>query len=476
MAAAEAIMETATMEEYDGETKTAFAAAINNAKTGHFTAPSEISTLITELGTLSQAMAARVKNIDDFSIAILEAADVYSTLEGKYLNAEIAQNAKDIIDKYADVNPSTLSDDELASVAPAMVKASEQMKNVKSVVDILTWRAYKAFQTASTLNAEGAEVSAMLEIATDDDDAIATCNEISKAALYQIIAGEGITEEMKTTAKYDGSKIVVDNEYVDTSAEDVAAEGIDFTCLIKNPRFYTYGTNAGDKLADNTIVGWNCTQLEGGSVHFNGDAATESKPVTDVMINAYGSGAEYNFYQVIENAPVGVYDVWFGTRTASNTYGEGIFEPYNAMNDETGIWDKYIYAQVDEEEPIMVPFAIGGWGTHPTVIKNVTVGEGQKLTIGIVEHYTSGKATKGGEPKNFWDTNTFADDARLYFVAPLEGYDYAGAATGITENTAAAGTRIVAIYNLAGTSQKSLQQGINIVVYADGTVQKVIVK
>ena len=94
------------------------------------------------------------------------------------------------------------------------------------------------------------------------------------------------------------------------------------------------------------------------------------------------------------------------------------------MNDETGIWDKYIYAQVEDEEPIMVPFAIGGWGTHPTVIKNVTVGEGQKLTIGIVEHYTSGKATKGGEPKDFWDTNTFADDARLYFVAPLEGYDY----------------------------------------------------
>ena len=425
---AKSVYETAEGEEYDGATKTAFAAAIYSAENDHFTSPSEVEALIAKLNELGEAMKKRVDNIDNFSIALIEASDAYDQLEGKYADAEIAATAKEMIDKYESTNPSDLSDEELNEVTPKLVTAAAQMANVKSIVDILSWRAYKAYQTANTLLVEDGIKYEALNLTEDNDAVINACNEVSKQALYKLITENGLADSMKTTAMYDGSYVVEEGQYVTKSAEEVAAQGIDFTCLIKNPHFYTYSTNSGANLADNTIVGWNCTQYEGGGLHFSGDAATEAMPVRDVMINAYGGGGEYNFYQVIENAPVGVYDVWFGSRTASNTYtgenGESVFEPYNAMNDETGIWDKYIYAQVDDEEPIMVPFAIGGWGTHPTVIKNVTVGEGQKLTIGIVEHYTSGKATKGGEPKDFWDTNTFADDARLYFVAPLEGYDY----------------------------------------------------
>jgi hypothetical protein len=185
-------------------------------------------------------------------------------------------------------------------------------------------------------------------------------------------------------------------------------------------------------LQDNTVVGWNCQQYEGGSAHLSGTAATESNPVVNSIVNAYGGGAEYNFYQVIENAPVGVYDVYIASRTATkNTQpdpegNEGVF---NAQNDSTGIWDKYIYAQVDDEDPIMIPFSAGpSWSGHPTVIPNVAVGEGQKLTIGVVEHYVSGKASDHNyTATNSWDTNTFAADARLYFVAPLEGFDYSAA-------------------------------------------------
>ena len=426
--AAEAVYETAAAEEYDGTTKTNFTAAINSAKNDHFTSPSDIQALISQLETLSTAMKARVDNIDNFGIALIEASQAYDELDGKYAQAEIAAQAKELIDRYESTNPSALSDDELAEVTPILTNAAAQMQNVKSIVDILSWRGYKAFQTASTLQVADGVIYDALNLTADDDKVIAACNEASKKALYQILASGEIADSLKTTAYYDGSMVVEDGQYVTKAAEEVATQGIDFTSLIKNPHFYTYGTDAGANLADNTIEGWNCTQLQGGGLHFSGDAATEAKPVSDVMINAYGGGAEYKFYQVIENAPVGVYDVWISTRTASNSYtneaGETVFEPYNAVNDSTGIWDKYIFAQIDDEAPIMVPFAIGGWGTHPTVIKNVSVGEGQKLTIGIVEHYTSGKATKGGEAKTFWDTNTFADDARLYFVAPLAGFDY----------------------------------------------------
>ena len=477
--AAEAIMETAEAEDYDGETKTAFAAAINNGKTGHFTSPSAINALIDELKTLGEAMAARVKNYDDFWEAVINASAAYDELEDKYKNAEIAVNAKLLIDQYGEVDPSTLSDAELAEAAPKLVTAAAQIANVKDVVDILTWRAYKASQTAYTLGVDEATISSVQGLVTDDDEVIAACNEASKLSLYNLIATNGITDEMKSAVKYDaGQKTVVDDVYTDMTGEEIAAEGIDFTCLIKNPHLYSYSTDFGAALKDNTVVGWNCTQYEGGSVHLNGTSATAEKPVSTGVINAYGGGAEYNFYQVIENAPVGVYDVYIASRTAlkNNADNEGVRGVFNAKNDETGIWDKYIYAQVDDEDPIMVPFAIGGWGTHPTVIKNVSVGEGQKLTIGIVEHYTSGKATKGGEARDNWDTNTFADDARLYFVAPLDGYNYSNVADAITETAAAGKAEVKAIYNAAGASINKLQKGVNIVVYANGNVEKVVVK
>ena len=98
--AAEAIFEIAEDEMYDGTTKTAFAEAINSAKTGHFTSPSEINALIAQLESLGEKMQARVTNIDAFNEAITNASLAYEQLEGKYLEAEIAVNAKNMLDTY----------------------------------------------------------------------------------------------------------------------------------------------------------------------------------------------------------------------------------------------------------------------------------------------------------------------------------------------------------------------------------------
>ena len=475
---AEPILEEAEYDIYDGETKTAFAAAIEEAENGHFTSPSEIMAIINELDELGAKMQARIANIDGFNDAIENASAAYDLLEGKYIEAELAVNAKALISQYENANPSDLSDEELANVAPQLTTAAAQLGNVKSVVDILTWGAYKAAQIAQNV---GVDPDALYNLTDDNREVIDEINLASTAALYTILAEEGaIAEEMKTQANWDGSYIVVDGEYVTTNPEEVAIEGLDLTGFIQNPHFYTFATNSGANLQDNTIVGWDCEQFEGGGLHFNGDAATEAMPVTDVMINAYGGGGEYKFYQTIENAPVGIYDIWIGARTASSTYGDNVFEPFNAMDDETGIWDKYIFAQVDDEEPIMTPFAIGGWGVHPTIIRNVTVRKGSKLTIGVVEHYVSGKATKGGEARDFWDTNTFADDARMFFVAPLEGFDYAAAAaeipTGVEAISNASTARISNIYSISGTRLGKMQKGVNIVKRTDGSVSKVLVK
>lgn len=80
------------------------------------------------------------------------------------------------------------------------------------------------------------------------------------------------------------------------------------------------------------------------------------------------------------------------------------------------------------------------------------------------------------------DTNTFADDARLYFVAPLAGFDYAAAAKELSDGIEAVSTAertssaATGIYSLSGARMNSLQKGVNIVRRADGSVSKILVK
>ena len=162
---------------------------------------------------------------------------------------------------------------------------------------------------------------------------------------------------------------------------------------------------------------------------------------------------------------------------------------FNAMDDVTGIWDKYIFAQAGDGEPIMVPFAAGGsWFGHPTVIPGVTVKEGETLTIGVVENYISGMASghdfdaELGEytATDRWNTNTFAGEARLYFAAPLEGYDYAKAAQdlidGVKTISNTSKSPVTDIFSATGIRLGSMQKGVNIVRRADGSAAKILVK
>lgn len=476
---AKKVLATANLTEYDGETKTTLINDIDKAENGHFTSPTEVNDMIAKLQADSEKMTARVNNIDNFSIAIIEASSAYEGLEGKYKNAEIATTAKAMIDKYGSTNPSDLSDDELAEVTPKLMTAASQLGNVNKVVDILTYGIYKATQAAIALGADAAEGYE----AVDDDRALADAIKTKATiALYnKIAAGEDLTPFFDKV--FDDVATPIDE--VPEGQEDLYDEqgrprviyGLDLSGFIYNPHMYTFGTNSGANLEDNSIVGWNCTQLEGGGLHFSGDAATEAMPVSDVMINAYGAGGAYRFYQELTDLPVGIYDFHIGTRTAADSQGM----PYNDFNDETGIYDKYMFVQVDDNEPVMVPFAVGGWGTHTTVISGIEVKEGAKVTIGVVEDYQSGKAQKDGNPTDYWDTNTFCDDARAYFVAPLKDYDYAKAAEDLASGVEtirqdSSNAAIIGIYNVNGARQSTLRPGINIIKRADGKVNKVLVK
>ena len=132
----------------------------------------------------------------------------------------------------------------------------------------------------------------------------------------------------------------------------------------------------------------------------------------------------------------------------------------------------------------MVPFTVGSYNEngYATYITGIKIKDGQKLTIGAVEHYTSGQAsghTWDDElgayvPADYWDTNTWVRNAALYFTGALEGYDYAAAAKKVAEEIA---TEIVTVeeaapaegevlYNVAGQVVDENYKGI--VVTASG--------
>ena len=421
---AEAVLATAEDESYNGDTKTALSNEIEFAKTNKFTSGSDVNAEIAKLKQLSEAMTQRIQNIDNFEIAMLEATAAYDELEGKYLNAEVAKTAKEIIDSYGGTNASDLSDEVLNEVTPKIMTASAQLKNVKDVVDILSWGNYKAAQVATLLGADG---TASYNAVTDDRAAAKKTIQDATKALYEKIAkGEDLTE-FKTSVYFETGEQAEEIPDDDNGEHDPetgyarAAYGIDFTGLIYNPHMYTFMTESA-ALENNSIPGWMVVQpSDPGSLHFSGDPASEAKPVSDVTVNGYRADG-YDFYQIVKNVPVGYYDVFLRTRTATGKTGVSA----------DGTPDKYMYVQVGDGERIIAPFQEGSsWAGYPTVIKNVLVKDGE-IRIGAVENALSLKGTtidpETGEEvqptETTWDTNTFVDDARIFFVAPAEDVDY----------------------------------------------------
>lgn len=481
-------------EKYNGTAKDGLAATIQKAKEGTFTNPQAVDDMVKELNAASQKFAERKTNYDNFVKNYEDAKASIETLEGKYKTNDKVKDAEAIIKKYDGVNPTNFSDEELAAASKDVDGVPAILNNIKSVVDILTYRAAQAAELGVKVLVDDEVLDALDELASDATPDIDAANKKITLALYQAIA-DGVDLEPLKKKEYSSA---VDEDFDEMDPESVATHdaeghklllsGIPASGYVRNPNFYTTNTDA------NTVdfAGWTFEPLtyettndEGETVENTGSgkmtaAATADNPAVTASLNGYGQGAEYKFYQVIENIPAGEYMVNIQTRTASknNADADGNYGYFNAQNDETGIWDKYIFAQVDDEAPIMVPFSVGAYNTngYATYIPGIKIKDGQKLTIGAVEHYTSGKAS-GHDwddelgayvPANYWDTNTWVRDAVLYFTNPLEGYDYKKAAEDLAkdiateiiavENTSA--KKVGVLYNLAGQQVDANYSGI----------------
>ena len=486
-------------EKYDGTAKTALAEVIKKAQEGTYTNPQEVTEMVKELSAASQKLADRKANYDNFVKKLADAQSSIETLEGKYKTNAKVKDAEAIIKKYDGVDPKGFSDSELAAASKDVDGVPGILSNIKSVVDILTYRAIQASDLGLKLGVDENVIDALDALSSDATDDIDAANKQITLALYESIAG-GIDLDPLYEKSYSSE---VDEEFDETDPESVATHdadghklimaGIPVSGYVRNPNFYTTATDAS--VVD--FPGWTLEGLEYTTTNDEGEeevhtgsakmttAASASNPAVTASLNGYGQSSEYKFYQVIENVPAGVYTINIQTRTASknNADADGNYGFFNAQNAD-GIWDKYIFAQVDDETPIMVPFTVGSYNDqgYATYITGIKIKDGQKLTIGAVEHYTSGQAsghTWDDElgayvPADYWDTNTWVRNAALYFTGALEGYDYAAAAKKVAEEIA---TEIVTIeeaapaegevlYNVAGQVVDENYKGI--VVTASG--------
>ncbi|MBO7559052.1 MAG: hypothetical protein J6T52_11220 [Bacteroidaceae bacterium] len=456
--AAKAVLADAEDAVYNGDTKTALITEIAKAEAGGFTAPSQVQAEIDLLEEIAAALTARIKNIDDFNIAKDEAAIAMSELQGtKYENTEAYQTASGIMSQYGETNPTDLADDVLAELAPTLTNAAAQLGKVKGCSDLLTWGLFKATQTATTI-ATAAEdaINAAYEATTDDREVAKALNYANKMRIYELIINGELSDDVMTEL------------YDNLNADSLVTKGIELTGAIQNPKFYReYGKDG--------FPGWTIT---GNTPGFGGSAPTAIEYVTSSGINSYGNN-NYDMSQTLEDLPVGIYAVELDTRTpdnckAINGYG------YNAQNDETGVWDMYSYAQGDgDAEQSVRPYRAAGSGSSPVgVIHNIQVKEGT-LTFGVHEQYVSGKAMDStGNPTDFWTGTSQVGNARLFFVAPLPGFDYA---TGIENLKADVELNAVRkeFYTVSGVRTATAQKGINIVKMYDAngrSITKKIVK
>ena len=486
-------------EKYDGTAKTALAEVIKKAQEGTYTNPQEVTEMVKELSAASQKLAERKANYDNFVKKLADAQSSIETLEGKYKTNAKVKDAEAIIKKYDGVDPKGFSDSELAAASKDVDGVPGILNNIKNIVDILTYRAARASELAKKLGVADEVIDALDALADDATPDIEAANKHITLALYNAIANGDDLDALKEK-KYSSE---VDEEFDETNEESVATHdadghklllsGIPTSGYVRNPNFYTTNTDA--QVVD--FAGWTFegltyettneaeeTETHTGTAKMT-TAASVDNPVVTASLNPYGQSAEYKFYQVIENIPAGEYMVNIQTRTAAknNPDSDGEYGFFNAQ-DENGVWDKYIFAQVDDEAPIMVPFTVGAYNDqgYATYIPGIKIKDGQKLTIGAVEHLVSGKASThtwneelgAYEPAAYWDTNTWVRNATLYFTAPLEGYDYKAAAqklandieTAIETVEAAPAKQNGALFNLAGQQVDENYKGI--VVTADG--------
>jgi hypothetical protein len=358
--------------------------------------------------------------LDEYSAYVTEQSDnelinsAEKTLAGNAIdNAETALGSGDV-DKMWDA---------LIAINDAYVHTQEHvalMKETKDVMDELTNAINEYSETASA-------------------DALAEAQEILLEG-YDEYTNEELAV-LNAKAKDAIAKLKIP---ATTGASD--DNPVDFTDVIVN-----------HDIEQGATVGWKYTKNGGNGPNL--DAGIEGKSVE--FWNGSASNLQFNFYQEIAHLPAGTYEL---TVTASNSL--------NGQEDPGNPGRAFLYVATYTTESDSTWFS-----SDPVVVQPencpekyadysviFSVEEGQLVTIGVK---TSGTMTAR------WFV---CDNFKLKYFGTESQQEDSENPMNVDGIEVAEGAQIVAIYTVSGAPVATLQKGLNIVKYADGSVKKIFVK
>ena len=358
--------------------------------------------------------------LDEYSAYVTEQSDnelinsAEKTLAGNAIeNAETALGSGDVNKMW----------DALIAINDAYVHTQEHvalMKETKDVMDELTNAMNEYSETASADAL--AEAQAILEEGYDEytNEELAVLNAKAKDAIAKL-------KIPATTGASDDNPV-------------------DFTDVIVN-----------HDIEQGATVGWKYTKNGGNGPNL--DAGIEGKSVE--FWNDPASNLQFNFYQEIAHLPAGKYEL---TVTASNSL--------NGQEDPGNPGRAFLYVATYTTESDSTWFS-----SDPVVVQPencpekyadysviFSVEEGQLVTIGVK---SSGTMTAR------WFV---CDNFKLKYFGTESQQEDSENPMSVDGVEVAEGAQIVAIYTVSGAPVASLQKGLNIVKYADGSVKKIFVK
>lgn len=468
---AKAERENANADEYAGTTRDNLDAVIaKNTNPTDYHTPKAYQAGIDECLAAAKAMSARREAIAKFKTDIEKLAAALADIDAKYDQLEIIPEYKELVAKYAEVNPSTLEDEELL---PVQAKITAGVSAVKNVVDAVNNLITKQIQNLlAAISVYGEELS--------DEFSLAWISEGEQALTdNQEVAGQ--LQKILTACIYDSIANGYNFSYFDEEAQTSFPDSIDITGYIANNMFYTVNPqkNYEASAANAAFPGWNITEGTVSNVWWweNPLAINAGNPAVNASLRNTGSNA-FKVDQVLNNLPVGVYTMFMKTADCSNV--ADVSTSYT-KKDESLPWStSEVYAKIGETvTSVEANYGAGQvWrNASDTYLPNIqgTVAAGENtvaMTIGANMNCTSDAAQ--------------VDDTRLFMTGKIEGFDYRAAADALLASIPSSLKAVertdapvaVEFFNLAG--QKGAAQGVNIKVerFSDGytVVKKVIVK
>lgn len=372
------------------------------------------------------------KNADAVA-AILEAKlDEYSTYVSDQSDNDMINSAE-----------KTLADDAIDNAEGALQSGDADKM----------WDALIAINNAYTHTQE--HVAIMTELKDNIDNLSNTLNEYAETASAEAkqkandiltTPYDDLTNE-ELSALSANAKDAIAQLKIPATQEASDENPVDFTEVIVN-----------HDIEQGATVGWSYTKNGGNGPNL--DAGIDGKSVE--FWNGTASNLQFNFYQEIAHLPAGTYEL---TVTASNSL--------NGQEDPGNPGRAFLYVATYTTES-----SDSTWfSSSPVEIQTegctekyadysviFSVEEGQLVTIGVK---TSGTMTAR------WFV---CDNFKLKYFGTESQHEDSENPMSVDGVEVAEGAQIVAIYTVSGAPVATLQKGLNIVKYADGSVKKIFVK